>query len=132
MRLATSTIQFKQLTLEQAFLEIVKLGFEAVDINPFMHGHPSTEDVVTNLAKSCEYLKGCHAKLAAKKRRTPRNWAAPRNFPVATCFPTGCFSATGIVSETDDGTGSSSTSMAQVTPAMVAVSSNAKNRHAMG
>ena len=35
-------------------------------VNPFMHGHPSTEDVVANLAKSCEYLKGCHAKLAAK------------------------------------------------------------------
>ncbi|MGD0091248.1 MAG: sugar phosphate isomerase/epimerase, partial [Planctomycetota bacterium] len=27
-------------------------------VNPFMHGHPKTEEMVANLAKACEYLKG--------------------------------------------------------------------------
>jgi len=29
-------------------------------VNPFMHGHPKTEEMSANLAKSCEYLKACY------------------------------------------------------------------------
>lgn len=34
-------------------------------VNPFMHGHPTTEDLSAGLVKSCAYLKDCHTRASA-------------------------------------------------------------------
>ena len=41
----------------EALAEIRYRGY----VNPFMHGHPPTEVMAANLAKSRDYLKDCHA-----------------------------------------------------------------------
>lgn len=35
-------------------------------VNPFMHGHPKTEDMTANLAKARDYLKGCYNAVSGK------------------------------------------------------------------
>ena len=41
---------------------LVKIRYRGY-VNPFMHGHPETEVMAANLAKSRDYLKDCYSKL---------------------------------------------------------------------
>lgn len=33
-------------------------------VNPFMHGHPTPEDLSTGIGKACDYLKECHKQIS--------------------------------------------------------------------
>jgi len=61
MLLCLRTAPKRGLMLRRALAKINYQGF----VNPFMHGHPTPEELSTAIAKSRDYLKKCHTKAIA-------------------------------------------------------------------